>query len=55
MGEGEELMDIVLYGASGMIGSRILRELVARGHRVLAVVRDPSRVAAAPGARCKAT
>ena len=42
-------MDVVLYGASGMIGSRILKELVARGHRVLAVVRDPSRVAAAPG------
>lgn len=44
-------MDIVLYGASGMIGSRILKELVARGHRVLGVVRDPSRVAAAPGVR----
>jgi putative NADH-flavin reductase len=34
-----------------MIGSRILNELAARGHRVLAVVRDPSRVAAAPGVR----
>lgn len=44
-------MDIVLYGASGMIGSRILKELVARGHRVLAVVRDPSRVAETPGVR----
>lgn len=44
-------MDVVLYGASGMIGSRILRELVSRGHRVLAVVRNPSRVAAAQGAR----
>ena len=44
-------MDIVLYGASGMIGSRILRELAARGHRVLAVVRDPSRVAEALGVR----
>lgn len=44
-------MDVVLYGASGMIGSRILRELVSRGHRVLAVVRDPSRVAATPGMR----
>lgn len=42
-------MDVVLYGASGMIGSRILKELVARGHRVLAVVRVPSRVTAAPG------
>ena len=42
-------MDIVLFGASGMIGSRILQELLARGHKVTAVVRDPSRVAKAPG------
>lgn len=38
-------MKVVLYGASGMIGSRILKELVARGHVVTAVVRDASRVA----------
>ena len=37
-------MKVVLYGASGMIGSRILRELVSRGHQVTAVVRDPSRI-----------
>ncbi|MBT9330049.1 NAD(P)-dependent oxidoreductase [Paracidobacterium acidisoli] len=37
-------MNIVLYGASGMIGSRVLTELVQRGHKVTAVVRDPSRV-----------
>ncbi|HSY03212.1 MAG TPA: NAD(P)-dependent oxidoreductase [Acidobacteriaceae bacterium] len=42
-------MDIVLFGASGMVGSRVLRELVARGHKVTAVVRDPSRVATGPG------
>lgn len=42
-------MDIVLFGASGMIGSRILRELLARGHRVTAFVRNPERVAKAPG------
>lgn len=34
-----------------MIGSRILKELVSRGHRVLAVVRNPLRVTAAPGVR----
>ena len=39
-------MNIVLYGATGMIGSRILDELVARGHHVTAVVRDPSRLPA---------
>jgi len=37
-------MKVVLYGASGMIGSRILKELVARGHQVKAVVRDLARV-----------
>jgi uncharacterized protein len=37
-------MKVVLFGASGMIGSRILKELVARGHQVKAVVRDLTRV-----------
>ena len=45
-----ESMNVVLFGASGMIGSRTLKELVARGHKVTAVVRNPSRVEAAPGA-----
>lgn len=42
-------MKVVLYGASGMIGSRVLKELVSRGHAVTAVVRHPARVAAAKG------
>jgi putative NADH-flavin reductase len=42
-------MNVVLFGASGMIGSRTLKELVARGHQVTAVARNPSRVEAAPG------
>jgi putative NADH-flavin reductase len=37
-------MKVVLYGASGMLGSRILRELVNRGHTVTAVVRNPSHI-----------
>ncbi len=37
-------MKVVLYGASGMIGSRILQELVNRGHQVTAVVRNPEKV-----------
>ena len=37
-------MKVVLYGASGMIGSRILQELVRRGHTVTAVVRNPQRI-----------
>jgi uncharacterized protein len=37
-------MNVVLYGATGMIGSRVLTELVSRGHHVTAVVRNPSKV-----------
>jgi len=39
-------MNVVLYGASGMVGSRVLNELLARGHQVTAVVRDPSKLLA---------
>jgi uncharacterized protein len=39
-------MNVVLYGASGMIGSRVLKELLHRGHTVTAVVRNPEKVAA---------
>jgi putative NADH-flavin reductase len=37
-------MKITLYGATGNSGSRILKELLARGHHVNAVVRDPSKL-----------
>lgn len=40
-------MKVVLFGASGMIGSRILKELQARGHQVTAAVREPSKLNAA--------
>jgi uncharacterized protein len=39
-------MRVVLYGATGIIGSRILKELLSRGHVVTAVSRDPSKIAA---------
>lgn len=39
-------MNVVLYGATGMIGSRILKELIARGHNVTVVARDPKKVPA---------
>jgi hypothetical protein len=44
-------MNVVLFGATGMIGSRVLKELVSRGHTVTAVVRDPSRVPNEPGVK----
>jgi putative NADH-flavin reductase len=39
-------MKVVLYGASGNAGSRILRELQIRGHNVTAVVRNPEKLPA---------
>ena len=37
-------MKIALIGATGNVGSRILAELVRRGHQVLALVRNPEKV-----------
>jgi putative NADH-flavin reductase len=41
-------MHIVLYGATGKAGSRILAELLSRGHQVTAIVRDPEKLASTP-------
>lgn len=37
-------MRVALYGATGKAGSRILKELVSRGHQVTAIVRDPAKM-----------
>ncbi len=34
-------MNVVLYGATGRVGRRVLNELLARGHQVTAVCRHP--------------
>lgn len=39
-------MKVTLYGATGLAGSRILDELLRRGHTVTAVVRDSGKLAA---------
>lgn len=39
-------MKVVLYGASGKSGSRLMQELVSRGHEVTAAVRNPSKFSA---------
>ncbi|WP_321928348.1 NAD(P)-dependent oxidoreductase [Paraburkholderia guartelaensis] len=41
-------LKIALFGATGMVGSRIAAEAARRGHQVSALVRQPERVAAAP-------
>jgi putative NADH-flavin reductase len=38
-------LNILLVGASGMIGSRILNEAAARGHHVTAAARHPEKIA----------
>lgn len=37
-------MKIALFGASGMIGTRLLAEALGRGHEVTAIVRNPERI-----------
>lgn len=39
-------MNVVLFGTTGMIGSRILNELISRGHKVKVVARDPAKLTA---------
>jgi putative NADH-flavin reductase len=46
-------MKILLVGATGMIGSRVLAEATSRGHRVLAASRHPEKTP--PGALIDAT
>ncbi|MCC3158945.1 NAD(P)-dependent oxidoreductase [Hymenobacter sp. 15J16-1T3B] len=41
-------MNIALIGATGFVGSRLLREALQRGHQVTAIVRDPSKLAERP-------
>jgi putative NADH-flavin reductase len=41
-------MHIALIGATGFVGTAVLDQLLARGHTVTAVVRDPARLPAHP-------
>lgn len=40
------MKNVVLIGASGFVGTAILNELLNRGHKVTAIVRDPAKVTA---------
>ena len=42
-------MQVALYGATGNSGSKILTELLSRGHQVTAIVRTPEKLIAQPG------
>ena len=37
-------LNIIVYGSTGRVGSRIVSEALSRGHQVTAVSRDPDRV-----------
>lgn len=42
-------MNVVVYGATGKTGIRIVRELSSRGHQVKAAVRNPAKLELLPG------
>lgn len=46
-------MKVALIGASGNVGSRLLKELTSRGHQVTAIARNPDKIAAGPGIATK--
>ena len=46
-------MNILLVGANGMIGSRILSEATSRGHHVIATSRHPEKITSAPNVQAE--
>lgn len=43
-GEADDTLEIVIYGATGEVGTHIVSEALDRGHRVTAVSRNPAKV-----------
>jgi uncharacterized protein len=46
-------MNVALYGSTGKAGSRILKELISRGHRVTAISRNPAKLQGITGISTK--
>lgn len=46
-------MKLLIIGATGMIGSRVTREALNRGHEVIAAVRNPAKVQEKDGLRAE--
>jgi uncharacterized protein len=49
----EKQMNVALYGSTGKAGSRILKELISRGHRVTAISRNPAKLQGITGISTK--
>ena len=43
-GHADPTLDIVIYGATGEVGSHVMQEALDRGHRVTAVSRNPAQL-----------
>ena len=46
-------MKVALYGSTGKAGSRILKELLSRDHRVTAIARNPAKLEGVAGVTTK--
>jgi putative NADH-flavin reductase len=53
MKKSQPPLKTTLLGATGNVGSRILTELLDRGHEVTAIVRDPEKLPPRPGLNVK--
>lgn len=42
-------MKVALIGSTGFVGAAMLGELLARGHEVVALARQPEKIAPRPG------
>src|SRR5882762_3427897 len=49
----EEVMKVVVYGATGNSGSEIVKELLARGHKVTGVARNIEKLNSLPAVTAK--
>src|SRR5258707_637470 len=47
---GAATMNIVIFGASGALGTKVVGEGLSRGHQVTVLVRDPTRLRVDPSA-----
>jgi putative NADH-flavin reductase len=47
-------MNVVVYGATGNAGKEIVKELLARGHRVIGIARNVDSLKTTPGVTAKA-